>query len=273
MALAFDAVGPSASGFPPTSTKPVTWNHTCTGSEGLLLIGVAFDLVTSYASLGTMTVTYASATMAPVGNWPSGGAGQEAGVIAVWKKITPATGTNQVSVSWASGTPASVCGGSLSFTGADQSAGIGAVTYNDSAATNVTAWTTGSISTTAGNILAGFMTCGSGSSFTLGTSRFNDGPGGGGAAGWAAAGTIAGGGPVSIGGAMTSDYFATIAFEILSSASAGANAVLAHGIGSAQSVMVTPHNALAGPNYPATATDLGGGSGSWGTPQFATGGP
>jgi hypothetical protein len=275
VALAFDAVGPSSAGTTATSSKPVTWSHTCTGTNLVLLVGMAFDNV-AFSTLGTLTVTYAGAAMTFVGNWPGGGAGQTAGDIAVWKKIAPATGANTVSVSWSTGTPYSVCGGSLSFSGADQTTGIGSVTNHDSAAANATAWTTGTITTTAGNILVAFVTNGSsGTTFTTGTSRFIDttAPGGGGAADFTAAGTLASTGSDVIGGAMTSDWYAVMAFEVLPAAATGFLVGVATGTGTAQTAGTSPHNTLAGPAYAGTATDLGGVYGAWATTQFATGGP
>jgi hypothetical protein len=48
---------------------------------------------------------------------------------------------------------------------------------------------------------------------------------------------------------------------------------LASGAGAALNATTLPAQSLAGPAYATTATDLGGVYGSWGTPQFATGGP
>lgn len=272
MAVAFDAVGPGAAGSTPTGTKPVTWAHTCTGGNGLLLVGVVFDAVT-IATLGTLTVTYATVPMTLVGSWPAGGAGQTVGVVAVWKKITPATGSNTVSVSWSTGTPDTVIGGSLSFTGADQTTGIGSVTDHDSAGASVTAWTTGTITTTTGNMLVAFTCNGSGgTTFTAGTLRWAGGAGGGGAAGFGAGGTIASTGSDSIGGAQNSDYSGTMGFEVLA-APAGTLAALASGAGAALSAGIYTSNVVVGPRYATAAADLGGGSGSWATPQYAEGGP
>jgi hypothetical protein len=170
-----------------------------------------------------------------------------------------------------------VTGGSLSFTGADQSTGIGAVTRHDSGGSNATAWTVTVSPTTSGNMVAAFMCDGSGATtVTAGTSRFIDVGSGAGAAGFSAAGTAPStGSGVAVGGAMGSDFNAVLGFEVLAASGAVGSgaAVLASGAGAAQTAGTSPHNAFAGPAYAATATDLGGVYGSWATPQFATGGP
>jgi hypothetical protein len=66
------------------------------------------------------------------------------------------------------------------------------------------------------------------------------------------------------------------AFIVTTTIPAGGNsatAVLAAGAGAALGPAVVTSNVVIGPKYAGTATDLGGVYGSWGTPQFATGGP
>lgn len=53
----------------------------------------------------------------------------------------------------------------------------------------------------------------------------------------------------------------------------GILAVAATGTGAALSPSITTSTVTVGPKYAGTAADLGGVYGSWGTPQFATGGP
>jgi hypothetical protein len=54
---------------------------------------------------------------------------------------------------------------------------------------------------------------------------------------------------------------------------AGTPIGLATGAGAAYNPTAQLSTITIGPKYAGTATDLGGGSGAWGTPQFATGGP
>lgn len=52
-----------------------------------------------------------------------------------------------------------------------------------------------------------------------------------------------------------------------------ATAVLAAGTGTALNPAIATSNVTVGPQYATAASDLGGGSGSWATPQYAEGGP
>ena len=67
----------------------------------------------------------------------------------------------------------------------------------------------------------------------------------------------------------------TLSVLLKTSAAGGGNipAGLATAQGIAPSSGTAPHSVIAGPAYAALAADLGGGSGSWSTPQYAEGGP
>jgi hypothetical protein len=54
---------------------------------------------------------------------------------------------------------------------------------------------------------------------------------------------------------------------------AGTPATRAAGTGAALNASIVTSTITVGPRYAGTGTDLGGVYGSWGTPQFATGGP
>lgn len=65
----------------------------------------------------------------------------------------------------------------------------------------------------------------------------------------------------------------TVSVLLQTSSSAGIPAGLAHGAGAALGAWTIPRILNAGPAYASSATDLGGGSGSWAGTAYATGGP
>ena len=277
VAVTFDAVGPSSAG-KTGATSPQTWTHTCTAGASELLVGVAVD---SAADSGLVcAVTYNSVGMTSVLRWQSGGTGQTSGFVQVFRMASPPTGsafTVSVAVT-GTGTFDQISGGSISFAG---STALGTAVHSDSAAASVTTATTGNVlSTSASNLVAGFLANGGGNTAaTAGTSRFllfGSGGAAGGAS-YAAGSTIPGtGGNVAVTWSQNSDWYAAIGLEVQISGAGGvtnAQAVLASGQGAAKTADTIPHTLTAGPGYATTATDLGGGAGSWATPQYAEGGP
>lgn len=273
MAVTFDAVGPSSSGKTGT-TSPQTWTHTCGASATELLVGVAVD---SAGDSGlTAAVTYNSVSMTSVLRWQTGGAGQVSGFGQVFRMLNPPTGsafTVSVAVT-GTGTFDQISGGSVSFAG---SGTISSAVHSDSAAASVTSASLAVPTTSASNMAAAFLANGSGNTAsTAGTSRFIV-PGSGGLAGgatYAAGATIAGtGSNVTISWSQDSDWYAAVGVEVQVFTGANATAVLASGAGAALGAGVATSNITVGPRYAGTATDLGGVYGSWGTPQYATGGP
>ena len=218
MALAFDAVGPGSSGASGGSS-PLTWSHTCTGSDLLLLAGVVVDHAPDTSD--TVSVTYAGTAMTSLGRVHSGGAGQSFGFVEVFRLIAPAAGANTVSVTFSAG-PDNVSAGSLSFSGADQSAGTGTAYTADSGGSDVGSGSVQVSSTTSGNICAAVLCDGSGGvSFTSGTSRWNDNTGPfNDAAGGSAAATLAStGSAVTFSWTQGTDFYGAIAVEVLAASS------------------------------------------------------
>ena len=83
-AIAFDAAS-SATG---VGVSSLTWAHTTSGADRLLIVGVSFDT-------GTVTgVTYAGVPMTSVGNTTT------ALKMHMWRLIAPATGANNIVVSF-----------------------------------------------------------------------------------------------------------------------------------------------------------------------------
>lgn len=112
-ALAVDATANGTS----SGSGPFTLSHTVTGSETLLVVGVSH-----YDSSDTVTgVTYNGVSMTEV---PSGSVNNGQYYVDLFYLINPTTGTNNVSVS-VSGSVFEIGYGSVSFTGAHQSAPLG----------------------------------------------------------------------------------------------------------------------------------------------------
>lgn len=130
MAVAFDAVGPSSAGqghfSTPTSGVVESWSHTCTGSDLILLVGVALGVQgPDVDTTAVFTATYNSVPMADCGVGKVHAAGAAEGFIQVFFLLNPTTGANTVNVSQAGYTPTASAlftstVGSLSFTGVDQ---------------------------------------------------------------------------------------------------------------------------------------------------------
>lgn len=123
--VGFDAVGPSSAGAGGASpTSPLTWSHTCTGTNQLLVVGVAMG---HGSGTPTVTATYNSVSMTQVGTVQSDQS--TTGDAWLFALVNPTTGTNTVSVSWSGGGAAdAIEAGSISFINVEQSSVANAVT-------------------------------------------------------------------------------------------------------------------------------------------------
>lgn len=123
MALAVDSEMPTNVGFgvdtPGAPSSPQTFSFTNTAGT-VLYVCVGLGI----GSAGTMTitaVTYGGAAMTNVAQTSTGG-GATGGQIAWYRLLSPATGSNTVSISFTfSGTPDEIMAGCISFTGNDTS--------------------------------------------------------------------------------------------------------------------------------------------------------
>ena len=212
MAVAFDAVGTPASQVG-VGTSPITWTHVCAATATELLVAVSVDSAAD-ASL-TVTATYNSVSMSSVLRWQSGGSGHNVGFLQVFRLQNPSSGSHTVSVAvGGTGSIDWLNGGSLSFTG---SATIGTAAHNDSAGASVTSASVVTSTTSASNIVAAFLTDGSGGiAITAGSSQWIDtASSASNAAGYSAGATIAAtGSNVTVSWTQTSDYFAAIGVEV-----------------------------------------------------------
>jgi hypothetical protein len=125
MAIAYDTVTGTAS--PNTGGGPITFSHTCSGSNRALIV-----YVSSVDSNVPATVTYNGVSMTRI--VISGGSEPTS----LWFLANPASGSNTVSVSW-SGTFKYVRAGAISYTGVKQSGNptISASNFNNSSVTSL----------------------------------------------------------------------------------------------------------------------------------------
>lgn len=160
----FDAVGPSSAGQGQTGTAtPITWSHTCTGSNRALLVGV---VIAGTDTGVTTTVTYNGVTVPTVVKRHSNDS--TSGYAELFALAGPATGTNTVSVAVAGSGWEGFEGGSVSFTGVDQTTPVAhsATAVGNSAFPSVT------VASTAGNMVCDLACAGTDVTGSPGTSRW-----------------------------------------------------------------------------------------------------
>ena len=123
--VAFDAVGPGAVGASVVNGSSLSWNHTVTttGANPLLTVGVAVGR--SPDTGVSLAVLYNGVPLTSVGIKHSNN--QELGFVQLFYLKAPPTGTYPVQVALTGGT-ADMEGGSVSFTGVDQTTPIRNVT-------------------------------------------------------------------------------------------------------------------------------------------------
>jgi hypothetical protein len=115
VAVAFDAASSSNTG-----GSSLTFSHTCSGSDRLLIVGVSVD--SGHTVSG---VTYAGAAMTQIGTATAGNVRAY-----LFSKVAPATGANNVVVSLAGGGSSETSAGAISFTGVSQANPLGTVGTN-----------------------------------------------------------------------------------------------------------------------------------------------
>lgn len=268
MAVAYDASAP-APPFGNQGQSSLSWSHTVAGSDIAVLAGVAVD---GSPDTMTCTATCNGSGMTSLGKVHAGGS--TAGYLEVFG-ISGVTAGSASLVATASTTVTDINVCSLSFTGASPAVPFGTAGTASGNTGTATASTAGS---TTGNFVAGFMATGTGitSATAPATSRVINNYRGnaGNAAGDSAAATSPStGSAVTMAWTITSDFWAAVAVEVLAGGAGQAFAGLAAGAGGVLTALTSPSSLVAGPNYPALAVDLGGGSGSWTNPFLAEGPP
>jgi hypothetical protein len=216
MAVAFDAVGPSSAGTN-SASSPMTWTHTATGSNLAVIVGISQN--NNIYNAGEVTVTYGGTAMTFLGERPSND--QTAGLAQLFGLVNPPTGAQTVSVQRSAGTYGFI-GGSISFTGVDQTTPFGtAVTAagdNSGGSTPPTA----SVSSASGNMVVDVVVYGSPLSGATGTLRWMDNVDGTTAANNAAGSTYAGASSVTVGyNPSSKDWWGLVAVSINAASDGG----------------------------------------------------
>lgn len=211
MAVAFDAVGPSAAGASALAATSLTWSHTVGGSANAIIAGCALG---QSPDTPTLTATYNAVSMTAGAVVHSGGG--TTGYLRVFTLAAPSTGANNL-VCTASTTVTSLVGGSMS---ALSVASFKAQYSATGTSASATATSAGSVS---GSLLAAF--CCTGNSVTSATapstSRWIKNAAGSSAAGNAGGATSPGtGSNVTTAWAISSDVWAVIGVELLEAVAA-----------------------------------------------------
>lgn len=159
MAIAFDAASP-ADQF--ASATTLTFSHTCTGSDLVLLV------VGACISTETITgVTYNGSALTQIGSTQSVAFGGK--TLSLWAKVGPSTGAHDVVLTASSST--SIFGASVSYTGVAQTSTFGTAAQgeNSSALSSVTV----DVSSATGELVVDGMlwTSGDGSGMTAGSGQ------------------------------------------------------------------------------------------------------
>lgn len=110
MAIGLDATAVSTD----QTASPLTWNHTCTGFNLLLVVGVTHISTVTIST--TTAVTYNGVAMTKIRS-DQNSAGLES---SIWFLANPDTGTHQISATATLGTNPHLAGISASYTGAQQ---------------------------------------------------------------------------------------------------------------------------------------------------------
>jgi hypothetical protein len=201
-----DSVSPGPSGASSAGSTTTSWGHTCTGTNRLLIVGVA---VGGNPSTGiTTSVTYNGLAMTSIGSVASNN--DTVGYVQLFRLVAPTVGTHSVVVT-TSLTTSATSAGSVSFVGVNQSTPVGTpvTAFGDSTTPSVTV--TG---TTAGNLVIDASCCGKAFSADTQTSQWRCNTNTASAAGNAACSIAPGGGSVTLAHTVTADFWGSIAVEV-----------------------------------------------------------
>ena len=274
MAVTFDAVGPSSAGAFSTGSGTLSFTHTIGAGVTLGVVLAGLALTDSAADTPTLSVTCGGVTMTSLGKVHCNN--NTLGYLEVFGLATAASvGAKTIAATAAGGTPDGLEGGSLSFDGVSQAVPFGTAATGFGSTTPATKATAGS---TSGNIVAGFAAAGSGitSATAPSTSRYlNNGNSGVAAAGSCAGATSPGtGSAVTMAWTIGADWWAEILVEVLASgAVTNSLAGLASATGAAPNVALAGAGLNSAVAHASAVAILPGGYGTWGTPEYAEGGP
>jgi len=192
-----DAVGPSASG-----SSSATWSHTCGASATILIV----DVVDGAGASSTLTCTYNGVSMTKLAQRPSND--QSSGYITTFYLMNPPTGS-AFTVSVSTGNGGVKVGGSVSY---NNVASIGSPVTAAGASGNPTA----NVSSATGHMVHAGMCNGNIFTGTSNTLRWRNNFDTAGGADNVQAVDAPGAASVTVGGTTTSDWWALIAVDLVS---------------------------------------------------------
>lgn len=198
MSVAVDAVGPGSGGAAATGTS-LSWSHTCTGSNLLLVVGVAVGIATDTGITASVTCNGNAMNTSALFKVESDGQhSHTAGYIQMFYFAGPNVGSNSIAVSTSSSVD--ITAGSISFTGVDQTTPVGTPVTASDDNTGGTKPPTATVSSAAGNMVVDALCYGQAIDGATGTLQWvNSTPNFNSAAGNAAQSTYAGASSVTIG--------------------------------------------------------------------------
>ncbi len=210
MAVTFDAVGPNSSGTSVTINTSLTWSHSCSGSNGLLVVGVSVGAGQNGTST---TATYNGVSMTSAGRVFSNN--QQDGYVEMFYLVAPSTGSNTVAITCSQSL--TMIGGSVSFNGVDQSTPVSNITSAFGSASPVSL----SVTSAAGNMVVDAVCTGTGVTSSDQTQRWLRNDNGTTAAGNAAQSTADGAASVNMGYTITSDWWGMMGMSVNASSGGG----------------------------------------------------
>lgn len=222
MAVTFDALGAHGSGGaggagPPAS--PLTWSHTCSGSDRLLLVEAVFGWGNNSGL--TVSATYNGVAMTELAQVASNNG--TSGQARLFALLAPDTGSNTVSLTFSGGSTdanSAIEAGSVSYNGVEQSSLAAAVT-NVATAFGNSANPSMVVSSATGNMVMSMLMMGGSITSAGDTQRWlknvNSNTGGGNGAGSDAAGAAS----VTMDWTASSEFWGMIAANIQAVAAVG----------------------------------------------------
>jgi hypothetical protein len=145
MAIAFDAQSNSGAPGWGASATTLTWSHTCTGSNRILIVG-AYGYMASGGLIAITGVTYNGVALTKIAgiNGTADALNQNT---ELWYLIAPATGANNIVITWASSVQFK-SGSGMSYTDVDQTSPIDSSATGQSGSTGSASATSQTLTTT-----------------------------------------------------------------------------------------------------------------------------
>jgi hypothetical protein len=224
--VVFDAVGPSAAGTSCTAgsstwtTFTCTWSHTVSGSANpALCVGATYSPVA--LDVATLTATFNGVAMTSEGHINSNNT-SGAGTVYLFCMAAPASGAHSVAVTatYVSGTKSAsdtIVGGSVSFTGVDQTTPIRNVSTSFGNGTSASV----AVTSASGDLVIDAIGTGTSVTSSTQTNRWKDNATGASGAGDAAQSTAAGATSVTMAYAVGSDFWGMVGADVKAAAGGG----------------------------------------------------